>query len=52
MPTIAILQLLYIENHPDHMGFYGSTEQLLKWAVRMGLLSTAEAEPLIRLYKT
>jgi hypothetical protein len=43
MGTIATLQLLYIENHPDHMGFYGSTEELIQWAIRMGVITTEEA---------
>lgn len=43
---VATLQWLYIDNHPDRVGFYGSTAQLAQWALRMGLLTSAEAEAL------
>lgn len=39
---IATLHWLYIDNHPDRMGFGGTTPELLAWAVRMGLLMPEE----------
>lgn len=38
------LEVIFIENHPDHRASGMSAEALIRWGERMGLISQQEAE--------
>jgi hypothetical protein len=49
--AVTILHSLYIDNHPDRFGFGGPVEDLISWALRMGLLNESEASDLLKAHK-